>query len=594
MKSSKIQEKKSISDLFQLIPYLKLYKTKITLVVISLIVTSTTVLLLGKIIKHLIDFGIVNNNNNHLNLILISFIFAVIILAIASYFRSALINEVGENIIAILRQKIYRHIISISSEFFQNNKIGDIISRLTVDTTLLYNIISNSVSFLLRNILLFFGGLTLLFFSSTKLTLVALLLIPIAIVPIIILGKKVKKLSLKTQEKVADLGSHIEESINGILTIQAYQNEMEESNNFDKLSVKALNISVKKIKIRALLISLIILIAFLFVGIVIWLGIMEVIQGNMSAGDLSSFVFYAVITATSLIAISQVMGQLQTASASAQRLFELLKAKSPIKELKKPIKLPNNVISGEKLNLELKNIHFSYKSRQKTLILEDFSLKIAHKEKIALVGPSGAGKTTIFQLLMRFFDVNKGQILVNGKFDTKKLALKELRSLFSYISQDCFIFSGTVFSNILRGAEYSKRSQIQALINSNKAFDFINKLPNGLDCHIGQKGVKLSGGERQRIAILRAIVNDAPILLLDEATSALDNKNEQLIADLINNLMKNKMVIFIAHRLSTIKHVDRIIFMQDGKVIEKGSHKELIKKNGSYKEMIKKDFESNS
>ncbi len=587
-KEQNSHKKAPINSLFLLFPYLKIHKFKIFLVIIALTVTSFMVLFLGRMLKYLIDFGFVSKNTHNLDLTLLGFAISVIILAIAGYFRSSLINEVGEKVIATLRQKIYKHIIFASNEFFEITKIGDVISRLTVDTTLLYNIISNSISFLLRNVLLFFGGLIFLFFSSAKLTLISLLLLPISIIPIVILGKKVKKLSLHSQEKIANLGSHIEESINGIKTIQSYQNENFESENFNNLSQDALNISVQKIKIRALLVALVILIAFSFVGIVLWLGSIEVISGNMSAGDLSSFIFYAIITATSLVSISQVIGQLQTAAGATERLFELLKIQSTIKEAANPVKLPSSIFSGENLSLELKNIDFSYPSRKGVLVLNDFSLKIQNKEKIALVGASGSGKSTVLELLIRFFDVDKGSISLNDKFDIRHILLKDLRSLFSYISQDCFIFSGTIFDNITYSTKNISRSQVIDLINKNKAFDFINDFPDGLETFVGQKGIKLSGGERQRIAILRAIINDTPILLLDEATSSLDNKNEKLITDLIADLMQNKMVISVAHRLSTIKNVKRIIFMQNGKIIEEGTHEELIKSNGAYKEMIEK------
>ncbi len=560
--------KNNKNSLFLLIPYLKPYKIKIFFVICALLTTSIMVLFMGKIIKYLIDFGFSADNLQYLNFILFAFAIVVVILAIAGYFRSSLINEVGERVVAKLRQQVYSHIILSSNDFFEKTRIGDIISRLTVDTTLLYNIISNSISFLLRNILLFIGGLIFLFLSSVKLTLISLFLLPIAVIPIIFLGKKVKKLSLRTQEMVSLLSCHIEESINGVRTIKAYQNEEKNSSDFNNLSINALNVAIKKIQIRSLLISMVIAIAFGFVGVVIWLGSFEVIKENMSAGSLSSFIFYAIITATSLVSISQVMGQLQTASGASTRIFELLKTKSAIKEIENPIKIDQKIINEGNLTLEFKNVNFSYYLKKEITALKDFNLKINNNDKIALIGPSGGGKSTIFQLLLRFFDVNKGEILINDKINIKDLSIKDLRSLFSYISQDCFIFSGTIFENIIYGNKDIDKNRVQELIDSNEAFKFINKLPEKLDSFVGQKGIKLSGGERQRIAILRSIANNAPILLLDEATSALDNKNEELIIKLINDISKDKIVIFIAHRLSTIKSMDRVILLRDGKVIK--------------------------
>jgi len=557
----KTQAKKHSKGLFLLVPFLKTYKLKLFLVILALIVTSFSVLGIGKLLQYLIDFAFDNDGSYYLNLSLLAFLSFVIILAIAGYFRSNLVNEIGERIVASLRQKAYRNVILSSNDFFENSKIGDIISRLTVDTTLLYNIISNVVSFLLRNILLFFGGLVFLFLTNAKLTLIALLLIPLIILPIIILGKKVKKFSLKAQEKVGNLSSYIEESMNAIKTIKSYQNEEKEAQNFDNLSILALNSSLAKIKFRSLLISITIFAAFAFVGFILWLGSGEVISDKMSKGELSSFVFYAVITATALVSISQVMSQLQTASAATIRIFDLINIKPSIKQLKNPVKLPKDVLSGKNLSLEFKNVNFAYPKRKQTLILDNFNLKIKKKEKLALIGSSGSGKSTVFELLLRFFDVDCGQILINNKFDIKKLDLSELRSLFSYISQDSFLFSGTVFENITYGTKDAKRSNILDLINKNKAFDFINKLPKGIDSFIGQKGVMLSGGQRQRIAILRAIINDAPILLLDEATNSLDKKNEELINELIDSLIKDKIVILITHQLSNIKKIDNIVKM---------------------------------
>ncbi len=562
----KIMKKDSKNSLFLLIPYLKDYKIKIFFVIIALLTTSIMVLFMGKIIKYLIDFGFSANNLQYLNFILLAFAVIVIILAVAGYFRSSLINEVGERVVAKLRQRVYSHIILSSNDFFEQTKIGDIISRLTIDTTLLYNIISNSISFLLRNILLFVGGLVFLFLSSVKLSLVSLILLPIAVIPIIFLGKKVKKLSLKTQEMVSLLTCHIEESINGIRTIKAYQNEEKNSIDFNNLSINALNSAIRKIQVRSLLISIVIAIAFGFVGVVIWFGSLEVIKGNMSAGSLSSFIFYAIITATSLVSISQVMGQLQTAAGAATRIFDLLKRKNNVIQAKNTIKITDSI--KNKIEIEFKNVDFSYNSQKNIAALKNFNLKINQNDKIALIGPSGSGKSTVFQILLRFFDVNDGQILINNKINIKDLAIKDLRSLFSYISQDCFIFSGTIFENISYGNKNIDKNKVQKLIDDNLAFNFINKLPDKLDSFVGQKGIKLSGGERQRIAILRAMANDAAILLLDEATSALDNKNEQLIIDLINNISKDKIVIFIAHRLSTIKAMDRVVFIKDGEVIK--------------------------
>lgn len=591
--TKKPNKKQAFSKIFLLNPYFKEYKLAIFLVFLALIVTSVAILFLGKIVKYLIDFGFAQSHEASLNLVLLKFFCAILILAIAGYFRSSLINEISEKSVTKLRQDIYKNLVFISSQFFENNKIGDVISRLTTDITLVYSIMSTSLAFSLRNILLFFGGLIFLFISSTKLTLISLILLPLAVIPIIFLGKKVKNLSLESQKKISGIVAHLEESLNGIKTIQAYGSQQKEIAIFNHLNSLNLNLAIKRARIKALLIAFVIAIAFSFVGLVIWLGSYEVINNKMSAGSLSSFIFYAIICATSLVSLSQVSGQIQTASAALERIFELLKIQSPIVEATNPTKLSKEIFKN--ISLEFKDISFAYPTRPESIILDKFNLKIKSQEKLAIIGPSGSGKSTILELMIRFFECDKGKILINSQIDIKKLSLKDLRSLFSYISQDCFIFSGTVLENIAysnkidlknKAEKILIKSKIEALIKANRAFDFINKLPNGLESFVGQKGVKLSGGEKQRIAILRAIINEAPILLMDEATSALDNKNEKLISDLITSLAKDKMVIYVAHRLSSISHVDRIIFIKDGKILEEGTHEELLKKESHYKNLL--------
>lgn len=574
------KQNSEIGNLISLIPYLKPYKKDIFLVVVALIVTTAMILFLGKAIQHLIDLGFVSGENNHLSLILGIFVLAVLILAIAGYFRSSLIHTVGEKVVTDLRRDVYSHIIKVSSEFFEITKTGDVISRLTVDTTLLYNIISSSISFFIRNLLLFIGGIAFLFLTSPKLTLVSIGIIPIAIAPIILMGKKIRALSKQSQESIANVGSHIEESVSGIKTIQSYLCEEKETKNFDKYLKNSLEVALKRIKIRSLMVALVIIFAFGSIATVLLVGGNEVISGRLSSGTLSSFIFYAILTATSLVSISQITSQLQTAGGATSRLFELLNIKSPVIEIERPEKL-NNL---DEIKIKFEDVDFYYPSRKDTLAVKNFNLEIQPREKISIVGPSGSGKSTLLQLLMRFYDVSSGSILINDQ-NISNLGLKDLRNLFSYISQDSFIFSGTVFENIAYADNNVSREQVEKIIAENEALSFINDLPLKLDSFVGEKGIKLSGGEKQRIAIARAIVKNSPILLLDEATSALDNKNEQIIHLAIANISRDKTVIAIAHKLSSVIQSDRIIFIKNGEIIESGSHKELIKQNGLYAKM---------
>ncbi len=573
-------EKAKIHHLLSLLPYLRPYRLEIIFVVITLVATSAIILFLGKIVKYLIDLGFSSQNIHYLNIILIGLVLAIIILAITGYFRSFLVNSVGEKVITDLRKDIYSHIIRVSSEFFEIAKTGDVISRLTVDTNLLYNIISNSIAFALRNLLLFFGGIAFLFLTSPQLTIVSLALIPVAIAPIFLLGKKIKNLSSQSQEAISLVGSHIEETINGIKTIQSYLCEEKEVRNFNNYLEEALVVSLKKIRLRSLLVALVIAFAFGSIAIVLWFGGHLVLSGKITSGELSSFIFYSILSATSLVSVSQVMGQLQTASAATARLFDLLKIESPVLEIVNPEKL----ISTAENHITFKNVFFSYPSRQNHEALQNFNLEILPQEKIALVGESGSGKSTILQLLMRFYDVSSGEILINNQ-NIKNLALADLRGLFAYISQDCFIFSGTIYENIAYVDKNLTVADIEKIIDDNEALHFIKNLPDGIQSFVGEKGVKLSGGERQRIAIARAIVKNSPILLLDEATSALDNENEFLIANSLIKLAKNKTVITIAHKLSSIINSDRIVFIKNGVIAEVGTHLDLIERDGLYRKM---------
>ena len=574
------ERKTNLRNLLALIPFFKPYKSKVLLALLALFVTALMVLFFGKAIKYMIDFGFTQKSQNFLNLSLLFFVSAVIIMAVAGYYRSSLINAVAEKVIADLRKKVYAHIIRVSAEFFEITRTGDVISRLTVDTTVLYNIISDTISFLLRNSLFFVGGLSLLFFTSVKLSLITMMLIPLAIAPIILMGRSVKNLSQKSQASMAAVGGHIEESINGIKTIQSYLCEDKETRNFFSFIDQSLEISLEKIRIKSLMVALVIGLAFGGIAVVLWVGGHDVLKGKITSGDLSSFIFYSVITATSLVSLSQIAGQLQTAAAASARIFELLQIESPVKEAANPQRF-----SGLKeITLKFENVSFSYPSRKDFSVLKNFNLEIKPREKIALVGPSGSGKSTFLQLLLRFYDVDSGVISLNN-FDVKSLSLASLRNNFSYISQDCFIFSGTIFENIAYVDKSITSPQVEKIIAENPALDFINHMPKKMYNFVGEKGIQLSGGERQRIAIARAIIKDSPILLLDEATSALDNQNEKIITSAIKDLAKDKTVITVAHKLLNVISADRILFIKNGEIAEIGSHHELMAYDGLYKKM---------
>ena len=540
-------------NLLSLLPYLKDYKGSIFIVFVTLIITSNAVLILGKMIKYFVDLGFTAQNFDNLTKLSIISLLIIVSLAIAGYFRSFLINSVAQKIVFKIRKQIYSHIINISPEFFEDNKIGDIISRMTNDINLLYNIISNVISFFIRNLIIFIGGLIFLFAINYELTLVIFAVIILAIFPILFLAKKIKFFADIEAKDLSICTSHIEETTNFIKVIQAFLGQKKEIDDFDQKITKTLDASIAKIKIRSLLISLIIISAFSTVILILWLGSNKVISGQMTSGDLSSFIFYALIVATSATGISRILGQLNIASVACNRLFEILDLKSKIIDPKNPKKLKN----PKKINIKFDNVSFSYPKNPDKLILKNFNLEINHGQKIVIIGKSGIGKSSIFEILLRFYNILEGKVIINEQ-NIAEISLSDLRSLFSYISQDAIIFSGTIWDNISYGNDNITKKDVKKFLK-NELFNFIDKLPEDLDYFVGEKGVMLSGGERQRIAILRALLKKSPILLIDEFTSALDKKNDRLTHNLLKEIAKYKIIINITHKKINEEEYDKII-----------------------------------
>lgn len=575
----------NVRSLKHILGYLKPYKLSLIGVFIALIITSGAVLSMGAGVKHLVDEGFSQGNGELLDRALLVLLGIVVVLSLATYARFYLITKVGEQAVADIRKDIYNHLIGLSPSFFETRKSGEVMSRMTTDTTVLQVVIGSSLSVALRNILLLFGGITLLIMTSPKLAGYIAIMIPLIVSPILVLGKKVRALSNQSQKKVAELSSNVEETLSGIKTVQAYCRENIEHNNFSARVGDAFNAAVERVKMRSLLTAIVILFTFGSVGIIMWLGGKDVIAGNLSGGELSSFIFYSLIVAGAFGAISEVIGDLQRAAGSAEGIIELLNAESDIKDPKSPVSLPKNA----KGRISFKNVTFRYPARQETKAISGVSFDVDEGETIAIVGPSGAGKSTIFQLLLRFYDTDSGTIKVAGE-DIKKLSLRELRGLFAYVSQEPVIFSTTALENISYGKSDATNDEIMEAAKAARAYDFIRNLPQGFDTFLGEKGVRISGGERQRIAIARAVLRNPKILLLDEATSSLDAENEKLVQEAIDKLKVGRTTLIIAHRLSTVQKADRIIVINDGQVEEIGKHKELVKKSELYSRLAKLQF----
>lgn len=567
-----------LSNLKSLPSYLAPYKLQVAGAVIALFLSSCAVLALGKGLGYLIDHGMGKGGDPALlNTALLILISTTVILALATFARFFFVTYIGEAVISTMRNQIYRHVVGLSPEFFETAKPGDILSRITSDTSLLQVIIGSSLSIALRNFIMLVGGMGLLISTSPKLSMIVGIIVPMVLVPIIILGRKLRQLSRISQEKIGLLASHAEETINGIKTIQAYVREDLEISVFKKFVQDSLDAAKKRILLRSFLTATVILFVFGAIGFVLWVGGHDVANGTMSAGELSSFIFYAVTVAGATGAISEVFGDLNRASGAMERITDILSTSSGVTSPAFPLTLPENG-NGD---ISFKNVAFCYPNRYEKPSLHNFNLDIKSGETTALVGPSGAGKSTVFQLLFRFYDTSSGEITIDG-INIRNLALPQLRGLFGLVPQDPVIFSGTAFDNIAIGRPNATKEDVIEAARSAAALEFIERLPHGFDSFLGEKGVRLSGGEKQRIAIARAFLKDPKILLLDEATSALDTHNESLVQDALKKLMNGRTTIIIAHRFSTVQEADRIIVLENGTISEEGTHKELLKNRGLY------------
>jgi len=577
--------KGDISNLKNIIGYLRPYKLSLAAVCVALIISSSSVLSFGAGIKHLVDEGFATGNAALLDKALLILLGIIVVLALATYARFYFITTVGEKVVADIRKDIYSHLLSLSPGFYETNKTGEIMSRMTTDTTVLQVVIGSSLSVALRNILMFTGGLILLISTSPKLSGYIAIMIPLIVLPVMLLGKKVRGLSRNAQKKIAELSANVEETLSGVKTVQAYGQEEFEFLKFSKKAQDALSAAVERVKVRGALTAIVILIAFGSVGAILWLGGRDVLAGSISAGELLSFIFYSLVVAGAFGAISEVIGDIQRAAGSVEALMELLNEKSHVIESESPAKLPEKSKDG----IEIKDVTFCYPARAEYPALHNISLRVNGGERMALVGPSGAGKSTIFQLLMRFYDPQQGEIKIDG-ISIKELSLKELRRQYAYVAQEPIIFSSSVRDNIAYGDTEADEEAIINAAKAARAYEFINKLPDGFDSFVGEKGVRLSGGEKQRIAIARAILRNPRILLLDEATSALDAENEKLVQEALDKLMEGRTTLIIAHRLATVQKADRIIVINDGRVEAEGTHQSLIKKDSLYKRLADLQF----
>ena len=559
---------------------LRPYKRQVAYAMLALIVGALSWLLLGQGVKFVVDEGFVANNAERLNQLVFAVIAIGVVGSVATYFRFYYMIWLGERVSADIRQNVYSHLLTLSPAFFATTRTGEVISRFTSDTTVLQSVVGMGLSMALRAIITFIGALILMMFTSHILTLYVLIAVPIVLLPIRIFGAKVRVFARNSQDRVADVGAYVDESLHEIQTVQAFSHEDIDRQRFFARIDDVMQAAHQRIKFRALMIACIMGISLCAITLVAWLGAKLVLSSDLTAGELTAFMFYAVMAGGSVATISEVIGEIQKAAGASERMMELLQTSSTIKEVEEPLLLSSKVRG----DISLQGVSFSYSAEPENSVLREIDLRITAGERIALVGPSGAGKSTLFQLLLRFYDVQQGQISIDSLV-ISQLAIGQLRQQFALVSQESVIFAASVKDNIAYGRPEASQQDIEKAAIAARADEFIHELEQGYDTQLGERGVRLSGGQKQRIAIARAILANRPILLLDEATSALDAANEVKVKQALDELMKDKTTIIIAHRLSTVVNADRIIVMDKGQIIATGKHQELMLSSPLYREL---------
>lgn len=583
--SSPEKQNKKISILFELIQFIRPYKKQVFAAFIVLIFTAAVMLSVGQGVRMLIDEGFAQQSLSQLQEAVLFLLAITVLIAVGTFTRFYLVSWLGERVSADIRLAVFNHVITLHPSYFETNGSGDIMSRITTDTTLLQSIIGSSFSMAIRSTLMLIGAVAMLFATNIKLTLVVLLSVPFILIPILFYGRKVRKLSRKSQDSMADVGSYAGEAIEHIKTVQSFTHEPQERLAFGEEVEKSFQIGRSRIKQRATLIAGVIIIVFGAITGMLWVGGSDVINGTMSGGDLGAFVFYAILVASSLATISEVLGELQRAAGATERLIEILQVESHISP---PL---DNTVAAKALTAQVafESVNFNYPSRPDQAATESLSLIAEQGKVLALVGPSGAGKTTIFELLQRFYDPQKGRITLGGT-DIRQLDPKDLRQQMALVPQQPALFSSDVFHNIRYGKPDATDEEVISAAKKAHAHEFISRLPEGYNSFLGERGVRLSGGQRQRIAIARAILRDPHILLLDEATSALDSESEHHVQQALEELMRDRTTIIIAHRLSTIQHADHIAVFDQGRLIDKGDHQSLLQTCELYQRLVELQF----
>ncbi|MDM7932804.1 ABC transporter transmembrane domain-containing protein [Tabrizicola sp.] len=575
---------KQVGALRGLAPFMRPYIGLVILALMALVLTASVSLILPLAVRRVVD-GFNTGDAALLDQYFAAALIIAALLALGTGLRYYLVTRLGERVVADIRRALFDRVLGMSPAFFERIMTGEVLSRITTDTTLILSVIGSSVSIALRNLLMLVGGLILLFLTSTKLTGLVLLIVPAIVVPIIVLGRRLRRLSRENQDWIASSSGSASEALSSVQTVQAFTHERATQAAFADVTEKSFVSAKTRIRTRAVMTVIVIFLTFAGIVGVLWVGARDVRAEVMTVGELIQFVIYAVMVAGAVGALSEIWGELQRAAGATERLVELLHTEDAVQDPARPVALPRPV-RGE---IAFEGVTFRYPARPETSALNGVSLNVAPGETVALVGPSGAGKTTILQLLMRFYDPQSGRITLDG-INLASMARSDFRAAIAMVPQDPVIFAASARENIRFGRPDATDAEVEAAARAAAAHDFLTALPQGYDSYLGERGVMLSGGQKQRVAIARAILRDAPILLLDEATSALDAESEQAVQAAVERLSQGRTTLVVAHRLATVKRADRIVVFDQGQIAAIGTHEALVAEGGLYARLARLQF----
>ncbi len=576
---------KALRPLRALLPYLRPYRGVLVLALIALLVASAAMLSLPIALRYLIDNGLSSKSTDTINRYFIAFLAAAGAFGVFAALRFYLVTWLGERVVADMRSAVYARVIRMDPAFFEVTRVGEVLSRLTADTTLVQSIAGVNLSIMLRSTITVVGSLVMLAVTSLKLTGIMIVLIPLIVAPLIILGRRVRKLSRKSQDRIADTSGIADETLNAIQTVQAFTLEKINTDRFDVAVEDSFGAAVRRTRSRSTLTALATMLVFGAITFVLWMGAHAVVRGEMTGGQLGQFLLYAGYIGVAAASLSEMWGEVQRAAGAMERLIELENAQPTIQAPAHPIALP----APGRGEIQFEHVTFRYPSRPEAKALDAFDLNVRPGETVAFVGPSGAGKSTTFQLLLRFYDPESGRVLVDG-VDVSQADPLAVRSRIGLVPQDTVLFAASARENIRYGRPDATDAEVEIAAKAAAADEFLRRLPEGYDTFLGERGARLSGGQRQRIAIARAILRDPPILLLDEATSALDAESERLVQAALDHLMQGRTTIIIAHRLATVLQADRIVVMDHGRIVAQGTHAELVRGNELYARLAALQF----